>query len=924
MNRNGRELVRSIAVYLLAAVAVAACGWNYLTEHSVRFNNTRTGRAFYRLPPLPSLSDPTTGRELAEEQLDDRDDLGVVPEYELDDGEPTDADNIWSDTRSHIESGKVDALRPMLTKYLELTEYSNEEVDQLRQERRNSAFDMLDALTARGRGSSEGTVAVYLRSRLALDSGTLTDEMLSSGAAHKDRNLADNWEYLRAAAALRLERKDEAEKAFDEFARRRAGSEKHEAAMYTLGKLRIETANRLEEECRGGEPEVSEGATTPKPEPSCAAEHFRKARETFTELLGKHPRGRFETDARGWIAHLKLQEGLEAEAVADYYRLLGHKTDRRVRIDAKRSLEFIGHDIDEEVSDTVESLIAREPDAAMAYAYHRIYNHAVDFSYAEFSEWYNYQPWVSWAEAQEEKKRVEQRVEKGTSELRRVARFASEMIDRFPSARVGGGFVVRLAQAQLELQEYGEALKLSKKAIGLGVAGELREQAMWIKGSAEHRTGAASAARVTFTRLVDEFPKSKLAEGARRIIAMAAEDEGDLESALDQYIALRYQYDTAYFVDVLMPTDRLARYVAKREPDRTQDALVYALAVRYTRDRRWDEARETLRRITTVADPFRETAEGQRPIAAKDPDWEWEEMSRIKASWVLQDLKSIDALEDLERKIELAPDDEARAEAMYKLASYYFDADSLLLYNPSAWNGARYPLLSGLSASGGMRQPGESQLIFEHFERHDTLARSLPIYLEIVDRFPKTRAAADAMYSAAVAHERLSNLNPFWRDLYARGLFSGTRKVGYADVRRAFPAYQLPKGTYGWEPSTRTVDGGSAWEPPPKRAPRPTRTQRVTRWAADSIRSRIGEIGAKWDSVNDGFQLHLPRIFAILLGLVGLIAVGYGAVLAHHFGLIGRMRSRPATARSDHQTQSGPAVSARLRSRIDEVIDADE
>jgi hypothetical protein len=49
-------------------------------------------------------------------------------------------------------------------------------------------------------------------------------------------------------------------------------------------------------------------------------------------------------------------------------------------------------------------------------------------------------------------------------------------------------------------------------------------------------------------------------------------------------------------------------------------------------------------------------------------------------------------------------------------------------------------------------------------------------------------------------------------------------------VKATYPEYQLPRGTYAWEPATRTVAGGPGWSAPPKPAPpkpKPTRLARA-------------------------------------------------------------------------------------------------
>ena len=105
-------------------------------------------------------------------------------------------------------------------------------------------------------------------------------------------------------------------------------------------------------------------------------------------------------------------------------------------------------------------------------------------------------------------------------------------------------------------------------------------------------------------------------------------------------------------------------------------------------------------------------------------------------------------------------------------------------------------------------------------------ANSLAIFLDVVRRFPNTRAARDALYTAAVCHERLAAYNEYWRNVYSGGGHAGERMVDYNFVRAAYPKYRLPRGTLGWEPSTRTVNGGPGWDALPKPKPRPSKCAR--------------------------------------------------------------------------------------------------
>src|SRR6185295_3257997 len=220
----------------------------------------------------------------------------------------------------------------------------------------------------------------------------------------------------------------------------------------------------------------------------------------------------------------------------------------------------------------------------------------------------------------------------------------------------------------------------------------------------------------------------------------------------------------------------------------------------------------------------------------KEPRSDLESKPIITNELLMLDIQTANDLERLERAVSRAADSEATVEALYQLASYQFEATNLLFYNPVLWTGNRYWNLSYFALEGRYRAPNESQRLFAYMQEHETLARSLKIYLQIVEQFPHTRAARDAFYTAAVCHEHLSGYNPYWRDIYDSGLHPGQRMVTYMDVKAAYPTYQLPRGTFGWQPSTRTVNDGPGWALPPKPVPRPSRWARIQAKAGDAYK----------------------------------------------------------------------------------------
>ena len=136
---------------------------------------------------------------------------------------------------------------------------------------------------------------------------------------------------------------------------------------------------------------------------------------------------------------------------------------------------------------------------------------------------------------------------------------------------------------------------------------------------------------------------------------MTAEDQDDLETALELYLDLKYDQDVAYFIDVLLPTDRLAKFVDAHKNEKYYNRLLYAVGIRYMRDKRWNEANEVLRQVRTEkgVDEYLKLDKNSTVYFAKEP-LDVEKSTAIKTSWVVQDMKTIDILENYEREVENA------------------------------------------------------------------------------------------------------------------------------------------------------------------------------------------------------------------------------------------------------------------------------
>ena len=932
-----------MAFTLLAMITVAAialgCGWNLFSEHSVRFNYHNDEREFYRLPPLPDLIDPKTGqwKLIYDDYVWESEEAEEVAKN----ASAQQVEELWQQAEAAEQQGTLATAQASLRSFLAATAKENA-TDELRQKQINSAQDRLDAMTALQQGARERDVRDYLSLRHEFDNAmesslrianvvrpsltsslsfiapaasvplieasqtqspivtevqgavpTNVQESLYRNtldkvtAAKPPRSLQDNYAYLQAALLYRLERFDEAKAAFHEITKKYPNSERREAAMYMASVAALKILNQnLIPDCGAGIGNNEEDRTFRRE--NCQSEHWQAALLAMNQLLHAYPHGRFAYATLENRAYLLRRGGELALGAADYYRMLGHPSDVRVRLKAKEALRLLGEDFGTDaILSQIEKELVNEPQAALAYAYHRIYNHAVDATYLELVKRCDYcedagadRYYDEW----ETKNR--KRHAAALNELERVARFATAMMQRYPRSNYGGGFVLRVAQAQIELQNFREALSLATKALGLTLSGDLRAEALWIKGSAEHRLKDFKAARSSFTRLVNEFPKSHLTEGARRLLAMVAEDAGDWESALEHYIALQYYNDIAYFIDVLLTPEQLAKFIDRHPNLEKRDVYVYSLGLRHLRNGQWEKARAIFSSIQPAKCDITRYWFGSGE--SRHAKWDYsslEATTGVCSEWLLSDIKTANDLERLERQIEMAQGDEAKAEAMYQFASYQFEGSQLLFYNPAIWGGVRHYLLSALDENNNYRAPQEAKILYDYLQTHENLARAIPTYLDLARLYPDTRAAKDGLYTAAVAHRRLQGYYDYWRKLYGLGLHAGERLVTFREIRSLYPKYQMPRAEQGWQPMTRTVNGGPGWTPPPpkpKPAPKPTRAQRIKRMLKRVVAELHTSLQRKIDVVEIRYSKFLQRCVDAVLWALGLIGVWYGAVLGRH------------------------------------------
>jgi len=810
-----------------AAITAIGCAWPG-TSHSVRFNSYQSEREMGRLPPLPTMANGLNGKRASWDD-ENTDENGEEDYSDSADGSKK-TDSIWERAETAEKDGNLRLDRDLLTEYLKTA------VSQLR---RNSAIDRLDVLNALEHGSSTAAIKGYLNARHLYDNDKPGESEIERALepAKSDRNLRDNVAYLNAAEQYRQNNFEAAASAFKALAQQFAHSEKREAALFMTAVATMKTSATYVPASGNAGYDYGEQSNTTDDQA------WHDAFAAFQKVVNEYPHGKYSNDARSWQAYLFLRRRDRAAALAQYYRLLADK-DENTRIEAAFSLQLVRSPATDDEMARVEKELANEPQAALAYAYHNIYNYSIDPGpdrppYEEVKDLSGREDFDA-TRARSKQLENEWRTERADTsrkELARTLEFSKRLMANHQNLSLGGAFALRAAQASEELEDNATASQFARRALQRRLNSSEREQALWTLGIAEYRLHHLDAGRKNFTLLLHDYPKTNLTEAARRNLAMIAEDAGDIDGALEQYIALKYDIDEAYFVDTLMTPEQLLAFIQKHPESPKKNEFTYALGVRYLRQGRWEDARKALAQVQTRPDVGYDyycrscNCKGGLSINCTDPKeaamgvQEDNGKKPVSASLLLRDVQTANDLEALERSANEAVGDEAKAEALYQYASYQYQASSLLFYNPLASVG--YYNLGEFAGQGRYRIPNESKILFDSQQERERLARALKIYLQVADEFPRTRAGRDALYTAAVCHERLSNYNPYWRQVYENGLHAADRMVTYADVKAAYPRYQMPQGTYGWQPKTSTVSGGPGWAPPPKPEPRLTKRQRL-------------------------------------------------------------------------------------------------
>src|SRR2546421_7809430 len=406
-----------------------------------------------RLPPLPTMANGMNERRMA---WDSDDEPPPEDDYEAARNESEQIGALWNRAEAAEKDSNLRLESELLNEYLKRTQIARDywEESENRQTRRNSASDRLDALAALDHGSNTNAVKAYLKARDLHDSAKATVEEVASvlEAIPPDLNLMDNVAYLRAAELYGQNKFEEAAKAFAAMPVLYPHSEKREAALFMAAVATMKTSGAYV--AASGNSYGIDDWNKPFTD-----EAWHEAFKRFQKLVNEYPRGKYFNDARSWQAYLQLRAHDRAAALIQYYRLLGDTHDENARTEAAFSLTLIRSAATEDEMARVEKQLANEPQAALAYAYHNIYNYSIDpgpveppYNETAIKDNKGQVDYEAQSRREEAARRDwnNKRAGIGHQEVVRTLEFSKRLMISYPTLSVGGAFALRAAQAMEE------------------------------------------------------------------------------------------------------------------------------------------------------------------------------------------------------------------------------------------------------------------------------------------------------------------------------------------------------------------------------------------------------------------------------------------------------------------------------------------
>ncbi|HVT10667.1 MAG TPA: tetratricopeptide repeat protein [Fimbriimonadaceae bacterium] len=466
------------------------------------------------------------------------------------------------------------------------------------------------------------------------------------------------------------------------------------------------------------------------------------------EKVLKNRGSRFYANALGWMARARYLQGDYGGAVSVYWRqlpLLADGNSRRMALNSIWTCETVlKHDGRAAYTDLLA--LDREKDAEMrVFYFRRVGRDLGGFTAADAKEF--------WIGLKTSPAALSAYLD---YRLDRTA-VTPDILGLTKTAKIDGPYaghiLGRLAEAAYRLRRLGATLDYCKRCLAVASNADDRGLATYLTASVAQHRGESAKAIAGYEKVLRDFRKSYVGQGARENLALLYEHAGRLDDALDMYYALGYDHDVAYMLDMRMATDQIEGYLRSHPNHASRDVIRYSLGMRYLREHRFADAEHA----------FLMVPEWKRKAYIGGTTWTEED------SFPMRDpLLTTHDLAVRYEAVKQAKTDESRAKALLSIGNYYYTRRNLLLYNARLWHFERTDSIAwSWNTSTATKEDDEA--LQRHHEEHECLAQAMRVFDELLRKYPNSSSAQRAAYRDACAVWRLSNFSPYWRWVADRG-----------------------------------------------------------------------------------------------------------------------------------------------------------
>lgn len=465
-----------------------------------------------------------------------------------------------------------------------------------------------------------------------------------------------------------------------------------------------------------------EWVDAPKPSP----EDVQRGRALLWQLLEQYPRTRFRFNALGWLGRCEYVRKRYADALRFYLKQLDTATSEGEATTALHSVRIARRKMTATDALRFHHLLLSQPSLVAPYLDYRLYHCAND-----------------------------------QEDLNSLVHLAERIARRRPRRP---DLAIALAEIERQRGRHRKSLRWANRALTSLNRRNMsagRDLAYFLRGLAKSQLKRRREAIADFEALLRRYPRTYLAPAAHEQLAMLYEDGGQLGKALDQYFALNYHADVAYFLDARMSTADIRRYLASHPHHSKPHLLIYSLGMRYLRADKLDRAERSFDRLSPHALQRLRTEKWK----AEWPSLEEEGVQPPSVKGLNLKYNPLETIHDLRRlkaAVTAAHTPEVKAQSLYSLATYYYVRRNLLLYNAPLWQGIRADNF-GFFWNTGHLSKQDDIAAHKHQYEHECLNRAREICFKIVRRYPNSSVAPKALYRAACCSRRLANFNGWWR-----------------------------------------------------------------------------------------------------------------------------------------------------------------